>query len=726
MKTHPLLKFLQKIFAHLAVTMVACLWCSHVAVAQKIDSLKMAIVEYHRDDTTAVNILIEIANIYKATNRDSMKAAASKALVLAEKNKFNTGIGTALYLTGVANAIENKNDTALIYYNRALSVFHKAGLTDKECMTLYNINVSYYHQNKLDLALTTLKTCIDLAEKTHNYQRTCRALLGMGDIYRDKADYSGALNTYLKALSLYEKNNFIPGIAETYRDIADIYSLLGNFPKALEYLNKSNAIYKTSDDIQAVIVNYTSVGSIYGQMKDYTNSLIAYKAGLHLADSTNNHLRKEVCYIDIGEIYSALGLLDSALAAYNAGIKECELSQDKMGWVYAQRGLGAALVKKGKITEGIKYLIEAYSFVKKEDIKREVVETSLLLSNAYEKNKDYANALKYHQIYHSYFDTLFNESNEKKVQQLQFDYELEKKEGQIGLLEKEKLAKQAKLYKQRGILWGLGSGIALLVVIIYLLSRSRMKEKKTQQITLQQKNEIQQQATKLEELNNFKDKTFSVLSHDMRGPLNAFTATMTMLDEESISKEEFAEIKPELNKQLNSLNILLDNLLKWSKSHMQGDAGVNPEQLNIYKITQENIDLVQSSASRKQITITNSMPEHTAAFADKGQVDIVIRNLINNALKFTNNGGRIDLSAKEVDNSIEIYVSDDGVGMTPEQQKKLFIIAPEKSTYGTGGEKGIGLGLLLCYEFIKANNGDIRVTSEVGKGSTFVVTLPRK
>ena len=240
-----------------------------------------------------------------------------------------------------------------------------------------------------------------------------------------------------------------------------------------------------------------------------------------------------------------------------------------------------------------------------------------------------------------------------------------------------------------------------------------------------QRDEIQHQAMRLEELNAFKDKTFSVLSHDMRGPLNAFISTMELLEEDAISKEEFNALKPELNNELNSLSMLLDNLLKWSKSHMKGNAGIDRAELDLRAIAQENIALAGNISRKKERAIHNHIPRDIRAFADKGQVNIVIRNLINNALKFTGANGSVILSATEDKEHVYISIADTGVGMTEEQQKKLFIVAPEKSTYGTGGEKGIGLGLLLCYEFIKANNGDITVTSEPGKGSTFVVTLPK-
>ena len=139
----------------------------------------------------------------------------------------------------------------------------------------------------------------------------------------------------------------------------------------------------------------------------------------------------------------------------------------------------------------------------------------------------------------------------------------------------------------------------------------------------------------------------------------------------------------------------------------------------------QNINLLQSAASRKKITLKNEIPTTMTAFCDSGQMDIVIRNLTMNAIKFTKHNGTVTLSATQDDKHTYVSIADNGVGMTQEQLDKLFIITPDNHTYGTDGETGTGLGLLLCNEFVKANNGTITVSSEKSKGSTFTVTLKR-
>ena len=354
-----------------------------------------------------------------------------------------------------------------------------------------------------------------------------------------------------------------------------------------------------------------------------------------------------------------------------------------------------------------------------------VSETAQQLSQAYEQLHDYEHALAYHKIYLDYADTLSHQKNDKRVLQLQFDYQLEKKQNQIELLKTNDLIEQGKSTRQKVAMVSMLTGLLLLIVIVVLLYNSRQHEKRNKELILKQKEEIQKQAARLEELNQFKDKTFSVLSHDLRGPLAAFTATMQMLDDNMISRDEFAMLKPEVETQLVSLNILLDNLLKWSKSYIMGETAITAEPLNMNRMASEHITLARNVAEKKGITLINNIPETIVASGDRGQVEIVIRNLVNNAIKFTQTGGTITLSATENNDTVQITVADNGVGMTREQLDKLFTPAAGGSTYGTGGERGIGLGLLLCYEFIKANNGTLTAASEVGKGSIFTVTLPK-
>jgi signal transduction histidine kinase len=189
-----------------------------------------------------------------------------------------------------------------------------------------------------------------------------------------------------------------------------------------------------------------------------------------------------------------------------------------------------------------------------------------------------------------------------------------------------------------------------------------------------------------------------------------------------VSMEEFQAILPNLQQNVKTVHHTLENLLQWSYSQMQGIKS-SPKQVDIQLIVVENIELFAEVAKNKQIVLSYAIPLDTFVFADENQVRLILRNLLNNAIKFTRKNGTINVSAKQNESFIEISVNDTGIGMSEVQVEKLFSIGIN-STYGTSGEKGTGLGLMLCKEMAEENKGKIWVESELGKGSTFTVSLP--
>ena len=229
----------------------------------------------------------------------------------------------------------------------------------------------------------------------------------------------------------------------------------------------------------------------------------------------------------------------------------------------------------------------------------------------------------------------------------------------------------------------------------------------------------------LQIINAEKDKFFSILAHDLRGPLSAFVAATKIITEE-IQTMKFEEIKEiTLSMKTSAINIysLLENLLEWSRLR-RGVMDFIPERFNLKKKIEECINVLSESARKKGIEIKIFVPDELDVLADSHMFEAVIRNLVSNAIKFTTSGGKVTLTAGyNEDHTIEIKISDSGIGMTPELKNKLFQINEKTSRPGTEGEPSTGLGLLLCKEFIEKHNGKIWVESEVGKGSTFTFTI---
>jgi PAS domain S-box-containing protein len=245
-------------------------------------------------------------------------------------------------------------------------------------------------------------------------------------------------------------------------------------------------------------------------------------------------------------------------------------------------------------------------------------------------------------------------------------------------------------------------------------------ERKLAESEIKLKNEL------LQTVNSEKDKFFSILAHDLRGPLSAFVEATKIITEEvqNMSIEEIKDITLSMTQSATGIYSLLENLLEWSRLQ-RGVMNFTPEKLNIKSRFDVCISVLSESAKKKGIVIETSVNENLEINADKHMFDTIVRNLISNALKFTKSGGIVSISAfYQKENSIEIKISDTGIGMTPELINKLFRIDEKTSRPGTDGEPSTGLGLLLCKEFIEKHGGKIRVESEVGKGTTFAFILP--
>ncbi len=229
----------------------------------------------------------------------------------------------------------------------------------------------------------------------------------------------------------------------------------------------------------------------------------------------------------------------------------------------------------------------------------------------------------------------------------------------------------------------------------------------------------------LKELIGTKDKLFSIIAHDLRSPFNSIIGFSELLIENSndILLEDSEQYIKIINSAAKNTLILLDNLLNWAKSQT-GQLSFNPEKILFSEVIQEIKTLSKTIAKSKNITLEYSYTDNLEIFADVNMLNTVLRNLISNAIKFTNVGGHIKVSAALKQDQVEITISDNGIGIDKEKCTELFSITSHTTTLGTADENGSGLGLVICKEFIQKNNGDIWVESEENKGSNFIFTLP--
>lgn len=255
---------------------------------------------------------------------------------------------------------------------------------------------------------------------------------------------------------------------------------------------------------------------------------------------------------------------------------------------------------------------------------------------------------------------------------------------------------------------------------LYTTAQQEIAERKRVEEVLRNLNQ------ELKQVNDSKDKFFSIISHDLRSSFHVLLG-YTQLCVQKQGTSQYDTLQEDLEKLLNSaekLYALLENLLTWSRIQ-RGVMEYEPEPVDLYEVAEDNVDLFLSKAHQKNVALTSSVPPATSAYADFNMIKTVVRNLTSNALKFTNAGDSIVISAWPDEQFVQLAIADTGIGMDEEIKSTLFRIDTQYTSTGTAGEKGTGLGLILCKELVERNGGRIWVESEQEKGATFRFTLPR-
>ena len=286
---------------------------------------------------------------------------------------------------------------------------------------------------------------------------------------------------------------------------------------------------------------------------------------------------------------------------------------------------------------------------------------------------------------------------------------------------------------------GIGRDITRLKNIEKELRENSEDLQNTNQLLEERQEEIQQQSEEmtvqtenltrvnkeLERLNKTKDKFFSIIAHDLKNPFHAIIGFSELLrkDFHDMDDKQIIGLLELINVSSESAFSLLENLLQWARTQTD-KIKFSPEDVDIHDVVKSTVDLQKISAEKKKIEIKSHVKKNNFAYADKNMITTVIRNLISNAIKFTKSNGKIEIAFNGNEKSVEITISDNGIGINQENLENLFRIDSYSSTSGTLGESGTGLGLIICKEFVEKNGGKINVVSKEGKGTAFTFSLP--
>lgn len=610
-------------------------------------------------DTNFIKLQLNLAHAYCYTDPDSTQILSTQSLALSQKLAYNRGIYVSLRMIGLA------------------------WLTKGDYINAYKyIEQSY-----------------TLAEQAKDKEQIANSLYSFISLYDLQGDYSKTAIYINKALSFYPsyKNEFF--LLRILSIQAEMYSKQNKPDSALNNLLKILIINK----------HHQQAGYVGKDQPDHVN---AY---------TSN---------DIGNIYLQKQNPRKAIPYFKTALNYYKRVEDDTGLIDTYTFLAKGLYALGNYDNALSYGLKGYEIAKTRKLYRSTKDISGVLYPIYSAKGDYKKAFFFLDLNKRYTDSTFNETRIKELGRLEAKYDFDKKQinAQLAYSKKEAISEK----KSAGQVKIITATLVLLTIALFFIITAYMSHKRDQRSNVQLSNKnkeialqadvLREQATQLNDLNNIKNKLFSIIAHDLRTPLVSFIQMLNLVNDDTVQGDEFKEMLPQLLKQVSYTSTMLENLLAWSNSQMNGFTLTN-EEFDLASLVDNSILIFEKQITEKQITVKDSVDSTMIVNADRNAIELVIRNLIANAIKFTPSHGNINITAEKKNDFFHVLVSDTGRGMAPSLVDKLFNHEVH-STMGTANEKGTGLGLKICKEFIERSGGKIWVKSELNKGSTFGFSIP--
>jgi two-component system, sensor histidine kinase and response regulator len=635
------------------------------------------------------------------------------------------------------------------------------------------LGVLYRQNEEYDKSLNSYDKSIELLHRAKDSEEF-NVRLNKSILLERKAEYSKAMQELMICLKYFESSNDQVGQADTYKSMGRVFSSTSDNQKALEYYFKAKKILEKEKSYFSLSACLESIGSVYMDQKKYDLAINYHKQQLDIAKIHDLPLSHQgTAYTNIGLCYFEIGDFEKAIYNFQKSLEIRKSINSKEGMLSSYQKLCNVYLAIGNLNKALEYqklaLDQLLTSSKNPQMLTETYE------NLYQINEKKGNdkeAYKYYKNYVLLKDSLEGDKQKMDVEKIRSMYEFEKKQSQIlalsnkvklqeaerekqehlnnllaseksnfelnnQLLTKEKVVKNLEIFAQKkainaqkeslktkdkalvqertikGLLLGL---MAILVSLAGFVFWVYQKEKKIK-LSLQKANlEIENKNQQLDALNKTKDKLFSIIAHDLKSPVSDLHYFVKPFFNKHLESDEAAKI----NRKLEDLNTTMDNLLVWALQQSKS--------LKLDIKTEDIGDLIKSVAQsfesqlkNKNITLLSNSPSFSAK-CDERKMEIVLRNLLSNAIKFTPEGGYIKIDSKKNNEDFEIEIKDTGAGMSSEELEKATQGLVSKD--GTNGEKGTGLGLLICKEFVALHKGQLSLNSTPDHGTRVKIILP--
>lgn len=612
-----------------------------------------------KHDTSRVEVLRDIMKYYVTNDPDSFAHYSEIAKELANKIQYPKGIAMIKELDAIN--FENVGD-----YENATKLLKQSLET-------------YYHVN--------------------HTKGIANVFNRLGVIEAKQSNYKVALNHFLRSLVINEKNKDTAGIVQNYIRLGLVNVYLGNSNKAKYFFNTALEL-NAGKNLDAEISIYNNFGTLYGRIRDFKSASKYLELAKIKIEKQQHSAANDFLYINLGNVYYQLNNKKLAEQNYKKALQIAKQFNILEGEARAYFNM-ALLYGESDVDKTIELINQAIEIADKLNnysMKEEMYDE---LYKSYEMKGDYRSAFDALKKFHAISDSLASDERKKDVELLQADFEVSKSKAELKELEF--------LYKQkefRNIIY-IVLILAAIIIIVILMYGSNQRKKLN---------------NKLLESIHIREKLLSIIAHDLKSPINNVAGIIDLYEMGGLEEKDKNDLLSTLKKHVLITTETLDTILKWGQTQLRGIT-VNKVKINLTKLIDKNIELLNLSAKQKSINLVNNLNFQDEISFDEDHMNFIFRNLIANAIKFSKINSDIEISSKRIDNYLRVSVKDSGVGMDQRVLDSLFT-NNQIVNYGTQNEKGSGLGLTLCKEFVEANNGKIEVESQLNIGSTFHVYIP--
>jgi signal transduction histidine kinase/Flp pilus assembly protein TadD len=538
-----------------------------------------------------------------------------------------------------------------------------------------------YGDGRMHEAIVYFMESANLYGKQAKYRAESLCYFQIALIQHKAENFAEAQEFYQKALSTSDSLDHRTRI-NCFNGLALIKRERGDFDVAEKDFRKAYDIAVKENDTAWIAILLGNIGSIHLRKENYDSALVYYKKNLAIVKKTSEFENEIETYTNLAKVY---------------------LGKENLKYAFAYLDTAVAFIKNRKIVFN--------------DFFNPMDEINRQYAMAYAHKGDYKKAFDYYAKFHETSEQKQDRVNGRSLKQLALSYSYEQKQHELELLQKVNQANVATISQQKYLEYAgifIIGLLSILAIVTYKTSRQRKKLNK----------ELERSNIELGRLNTMKTKLFSVISHDLKTPLGNLASILNLYQSGDLNAADVATVASKLGQQVTASGYVLENLLEWAKSELD-DVKNNPVNVNLHDKANKVILQFDSDLKAKNITASNDVPANIIVWADRSQMQIVLRNLLTNAIKFTREHGTIKISAKQTPDSVQLTISDSGVGMTEEQVTKLFQHDQLATTLGTHKEKGSGIGLLITKELITNNGGSISVESAKERGTTFTITFPQ-